>query len=186
MAYKKADKASIARASALKEIFNKEFPASDDISVVCLGSGSEGLEQSLALVARDPRYQGQLCFLRAYNPKLANQIYAAGDFFVIPSRYEPCGLTDYIAQLFGNLPIVHHIGGLVKVVDGVTGFAYRENSPENLYEALHRALAACSDRPRIREMQAAALEKIQEQHTWKRVMQDYVQLYKTCRADKKL
>ena len=157
-----------------------------EASVVCLGSGSEKLEQSLASVARDPRYQGQLCFLRAYNPQLANQIYAAGDFFVIPSRYEPCGLTDYIAQLFGNLPIVHHIGGLVKVVDGVTGFAYRENSPENLCEALHRALAAFSDRPRIREMQAAALEKIQDQHTWKRVMQDYVQLYKTCRADKKL
>ena len=157
-----------------------------DASVVCLGNGSEGLEQTLASVAQDPRYRGRVCFLRAYNPKLANQIYAAGDFFVIPSRYEPCGLTDYIAQLFGNLPIVHHIGGLVKVVDGVTGFAYLENSPENLCEALHRAHFAFQDKEQISKMQKAALDRINQQHTWKRVMQEYVQLYKKCRVDKRM
>ena len=157
-----------------------------DASVVCLGNGSEGLEQTLASVAQDPRYRGRVCFLRAYNPKLANQIYAAGDFFVIPSRYEPCGLTDYIAQLFGNLPIVHHIGGLVKVVDGVTGFAYLDNSPENLCEALHRAHFEFQDKEQISKMQKAALDRINQQHTWKRVMQEYVQLYKKCRVDKRM
>ena len=157
-----------------------------EASVVCLGNGLEAYERALSAVAQDPDYQGRLCFLRAYNPNLANQIYAAGDFFVIPSRYEPCGLTDYIAQLFGNLPIVHHIGGLVKVVDGVTGFAYHENSPEHLCEALHRARTVFDDKPRIRKMQTAALKKISDQHTWKRVMQDYVQLYKTCRVDRSM
>ncbi|MGI9536233.1 MAG: glycogen synthase [Desulfocapsaceae bacterium] len=157
-----------------------------EASVICLGSGSEGLEQALTAVARDPRYQGRLCFLRTYNTKLANQVYAAGDYFVIPSRYEPCGLTDYIAQLFGNLPIVHHIGGLVKVVDGVTGFAYRDNSPENLCEAMHHALATFEDKELIRKMQSAAVEKIAGKHTWKRVMQAYVQLYKKCRVDSKI
>ena len=164
---------------ALKLFLNDPIEA----SVVCLGNGSEELEQALAAVASDQRYQGKLCFLRTYNPQLANQIYAAGDFFVIPSRYEPCGLTDYIAQLFGNLPIVHHIGGLVKVVDGVTGFAYQENSPENLRQAMHRALTAYEDTPLIRKMQSAALEKIEKQHTWKQVMQTYVRLYKNCRVD---
>ena len=164
---------------ALKLFFDDEVA----VSVVCLGNGSEELEQALAAVALEPSYQGRLCFLRTYNPKLANQVYAAGDFFVIPSRYEPCGLTDYIAQLFGNLPIVHHIGGLVKVVDEVTGFAYEENSPENLCEAMHRALALFQDSQRIRKMQAAALAKITKEHTWKRVMQDYVHLYKACRVD---
>ena len=154
-----------------------------EASVVCLGSGAEGLEQALAAVARDPRYRGRLCFLRTYNTKLANQVYAAGDYFVIPSRYEPCGLTDYIAQLFGNLPIVHHIGGLVKVVDGVTGFAYLDNSPENLSKTMHRALATFEDKPLLRRMQSAAVEKIDRMHTWKRVMQVYVQLYKQCRVD---
>jgi starch synthase len=151
------------------------------VSVVCLGNGSENLEEALAAVALEPAYQGRLCFLPTYNPKLANQIYAAGDFFVIPSRYEPCGLTDYIAQLFGNLPIVHHIGGLVKVVDGVTGFAYEQNSPEKLHEAMHRALDVFQDQQRIRKMQKAAHAKIIKEHTWKRVMQDYVNLYKACR-----
>ena len=73
-----------------------------------------------------------MCFLQGYSTELANRVFAAGDFFVVPSRYEPCGLTDFIAQLFGNIPIVHHVGGLVKVIDGVTGLAYRGNSPDDL------------------------------------------------------
>lgn len=167
---------------ALTIFFDSEAAA----SVVCLGNGSEEMEEALAMVALEPRYQGRICFLPTYNPQLANQIYAAGDFFVIPSRYEPCGLTDYIAQLFGNLPIVHHIGGLVKVVDGVTGFAYEENSPETLAQAMHRALEIFQDGQRIREMQVAALEKISKEHTWKQVMHDYVQLYKTSRVETKI
>ena len=95
-------------------------------------------------------------------------------------------MTDYIAQLFGNLPIVHHIGGLVKVIDGVTGFAYLENSPENLCQAMHRALATFQDKPLIRTMQREAVENIEQKHTWKRVMQAYVQLYKKCRADSRI
>ncbi len=137
-------------------------------------------------MALDKSYRGRVCFLRGYDPELANRVYAAGDFFVIPSRYEPCGLTDYIAQLFGNLPIVHNIGGLVKVVDNETGFAYRENSPEVLAEVMHRALDAFADKSLIRRMQVAAVEKIEEQHTWKRVMQSYVELYKKSRADDKI
>ncbi len=150
---------------------------------VCLGSGGKTLEEALATVAVDKRYRGRVCFLRGYDPKLANRIYAAGDFFVIPSRYEPCGLTDYIAQLFGNLPIVHHIGGLVKVVDDETGFAYRENSPEMLSETMHRAAGVFVDKARMRELQRAAVAKIADQHTWKQVMKAYIDLYKTGRTE---
>ncbi len=155
----------------------------DQAAFVCLGSGTASLEYALITLAEDIDYRGRVCFLRTYDPKLANRIYAAGDFFVIPSRYEPCGLTDFIAQLFGNIPIVHRIGGLVKVIDNETGFTYVENNPEVLCEALSRALAVYEDKARLRSMQRAAVEKIDTHHTWKRVMQSYIQLYKSSRID---
>ena len=149
---------------------------------VCLGSGGEREEEDLARTARHEEYGGRICFLRGYDPKLANRIYAAGDFFVIPSRYEPCGLTDYIAQLFGNLPVVHHVGGLVKVIDGETGFAYRDNTPEQCAEAMQRALAASADRPLLRRLQKQAVDRIYRHHTWTEVMKAYLYLYRESRT----
>jgi starch synthase len=100
--------------------------ADKKFQVLILGSGTKDLEKRLIRLARKKENNGRICLLLGYDSLLANQIYAAGDFFLIPSRYEPCGLTDYIAQLAGNLPIVHHVGGLVKVEDGVTGFAFKD------------------------------------------------------------
>jgi starch synthase len=146
--------------------------------VLCLGSGEEKHERTLRLLANDERFRGRFCFIEDYDTTLANQIYAAGDFFVIPSRYEPCGLTDYIAQLFGNLPIAHYVGGLVKVVDGITGFTYHDNSPENLAASMERAIGVFDDRPALRDMQRAAVAKISKEHTWEKVMHAYVSVYK--------
>ncbi len=126
-------------------------------------------------------FRGRICFLRGFDAELAIRIYAAADFLVIPSRYEPCGLTDYIAQLFGALPVVHHVGGLVKVVDGETGFAYLDNNPENLAEVLQRSLTIFQDSDIIRQMQRSAVEKIQRFYTWEKVMKSYIRLYKQSR-----
>lgn len=149
---------------------------------VCFGSGGEREESALAAVAQHPDYHGRVCFLRGFDPQLANRIYAAGDFFVIPSRYEPCGLTDYIAQLFGNLPVVHHVGGLVKVIDGETGFAYQDNTPEQCVEALFRALKTYGQRPLLRQMQKNAVDKIYRHHTWAEVKKNYLSLYREARS----
>lgn len=151
-----------------------------DAAFVCLGSGSERMETDLAALAVDRRYRGRVCFLQGYDPLLARELYAAGDFFIIPSRYEPCGLTDFIAQLYGSLPVVHHIGGLVKVVDNQTGIAYTDNSPETLSEALQRAHKLFQDKEALRAMQIAAVQKIKRQHSWESVMKSYVALYKKC------
>uniref|UniRef100_UPI0040572CBD glycogen synthase n=1 Tax=Candidatus Electronema sp. TaxID=2698783 RepID=UPI0040572CBD len=142
-----------------------------------LGSGEKYLEEHL----KEMTAAGgeRLCFLQGYAPALANRIYAAGDFFLIPSLYEPCGLTDYIAQLFGNLPVAHHVGGLVKVLDGETGFAYQEHAPEALAAAMQQALGLHrSDPARLDAMRRAAVARIHERHTWERVMQDYLALYR--------
>lgn len=109
---------------------------------------------------------------------MALKVYAAGDFFLIPSLYEPCGLTDYIAQLFGNLPVVHHVGGLVKVVDGRTGFSYEDHSADALGEAVERALLLYRTDPQaIRKMQQQSFRRIRNEHTWDRVKERYFTLY---------
>lgn len=140
------------------------------------GSGAAHFEQALIQLAGQSR--GRICFLKGFDPVLANTVYSAGDLFLIPSKYEPCGLTDYIAQLLGTLPVVHHVGGLVKVVDEETGFAYSGETATALTAAIVRALAVYRHEPdRFRGMQQKAVERIAELHTWKQVMESYRTLY---------
>jgi len=148
-----------------------------------LGSGDRIEEERLRSLAETKGLAGRVCFLRGFSPVGANQVYAAGDFFVIPSRYEPCGLTDYIAQLFGSIPIVHHVGGLVKVVDGQTGIAYR-GGVADLQEALERAIVLFGKPERMRQMQRDAVLRIQERHTWDQVMKAYQRLYEKARLQR--
>ena len=156
----------------------KILPIDQNLQILILGSGEKVFEDELVRLAVDPRMEGRICVLRGYDPILANRIYAAGDFFLVPSRYEPCGLTDFIAQLFGNLPIVHHIGGLVKVIDGETGFAYRDGAGAGLSETMVRAGRVFHDSPQqIMLMQKTAVELIQSRYTWEKVMHQYLELY---------
>lgn len=149
-----------------------------EFQLLVLGSGSPEFEQRLGELSGSAEYRGRVCFLKGYDQDLALHVYAAGDFFLIPSLYEPCGLTDYIAQLFGNLPIVHAVGGLVKVIDGQTGFSYSEHSLEAMAEAVRRAISLYRTGPdAIRAMQQQALLRISEQHTWDRVKDRYLALY---------
>ncbi len=146
--------------------------------VLVFGSGAPELENQLEVLAVSQGGWGRVCYLKGYDPVLANKIYAAGDFFVIPSRYEPCGLTDYIAQLLGNLPIVHRVGGLIKVVDGETGFSYGDDAPATLAQTMRRALSIYHQQPeRIKAMQQSAVERIKQVHTWEKVLDDYILLY---------
>lgn len=146
--------------------------------VLVMGTGSKDYEQKLADLAQKKAYAKRLCLLIGYDPRLANQVFAAGDFFLIPSKYEPCGLTDYIAQLAGNLPIVHHVGGLVKVEDEVTGFAFTDYSAEALLEAMTRALQLFTKSPdRLLAMQQDAVKLIRKKFTWDQVVLRYLALY---------
>ncbi|MEA2115851.1 MAG: glycogen/starch synthase [Thermodesulfobacteriota bacterium] len=149
-----------------------------EFQLLILGSGDPELERQLQELTKLDIIGDRICFLKGYDPELANKIYAAGDFFVIPSLYEPCGLTDYIAQLLGNLPVVHHVGGLVKVLDGKTGIAYRDHDQDALADAMQRALELYSRDPeQLKNMQQAAVQRIRSNHSWQNVMQDYLSIY---------
>jgi len=150
-----------------------------EFQVLLLGSGTEDFEKILIDLTENPKGKGRVCFLQGYDPELAREVYAAGDFFLIPSLYEPCGLTDYIAQLHGNIPIVHYVGGLVKVVDNETGFTYNEHKSTALAEAMQRALRSYRTSPeQHKRMQKDAVQLILDNHTWEKVMDNYLDLYR--------
>lgn len=157
----------------------------NDFQFLLLGTGNSSDEEALIKLAEAKNNLGRVCILRGFDTVLANKIYAAGDFFIIPSQYEPCGLTDFMAQLFGNLPIVHSVGGLVKVLDGKTGFSYALQSIGTLSKAIERALQLyATDPAAIRKMQRQAVELIHERYTWATVSKKYLELYQKAKKQK--
>jgi len=145
--------------------------------VVILGTGSREIEAELTSLCQ--KFKGRLCVLQGYDRDIANKIYAAGDFFLLPSLYEPCGLTDYIAQLFGNIPIVHHVGGLVKIIHGQTGFSYGAHNNTTLEETIKNALKIFRRNPEIlAKIQRKAVLNIRENYSWNQVVRKYLQLYR--------
>jgi starch synthase len=162
----------------LIEALKNLLPIDPDFQILILGSGQKDIEDSLISLARQKQNKGRVCVLRGFSPMLANKIYAAGDFFLIPSKYEPCGLTDFIAQLFGNLPIVHHTGGLVKVIDGVTGFAFQEHTGTALVKSMEQAMYTFrNSKQTMGRMQKEAIQLIHDKYTWDKVMARYLKLY---------
>jgi starch synthase len=146
---------------------------------VILGQGEKEMEAMLSWLSADAASGGRFSFIPRYDPSQASLIYASSDFFLIPSAYEPCGLTDFIAQLLGSIPIVHRVGGLVKVRDNETGFAYDEHSPAALISAVERTSRLfVEDRAALERIRRTAFAEVFSLHTWDRVFSvSYLPLY---------
>ena len=113
-----------------------------------LGSGEGRYQAHLAKVAR--KHPDRVAFVDQFDDALAHRIIAGSDMFLMPSLYEPCGLTQMYAMRYGSVPVVRHTGGLADTVrdasrtDG-TGFVFHEYQAEALQAALERALSAWED-----------------------------------------
>ncbi len=106
-------------------------------SLVLLGDGDEAIAEKLTLLSR--HYPGQVSFRTGWNPELARRIYAGSDSILVPSRFEPCGLVQLIAQRYGALPIAHAVGGLGDTIeDGKTGILFNNMTVEGLTSAVDR------------------------------------------------
>jgi starch synthase len=121
--------------------------------VAVLGDGDAHLAQSLsnAAAARPDR----VAFVRGYDEALAHRLFAGGDLFLMPSRFEPCGLAQMQAMRYGTLPVVTDVGGLHDTVVDVdadpgrgTGVTAAQPTSIHLLDAWHRAVRAHSNRPR--------------------------------------
>ena len=118
----------------------------NDMQFVLLGTGDERFEKFMTdAVSRHP---GRLAVYIGYNEELAHSIYAASDFYLMPSRFEPCGLSQMIAMRYGSLPIVRETGGLKDTVqpynrytDEGTGFSFANYNPGEMMDIVEYALS---------------------------------------------
>jgi starch synthase len=126
--------------------------------IVVTGRGEGRFEAELVgLAARRP---GSVGVDIGFDERRAHRMYAGSDFLLMPSRFEPCGLSQMYAQRFGSLPIAHRTGGLADTIeDGVTGFLFGELSTAGLVEAVGRAFRAFHFRARLNAMRRAAMRR---------------------------
>jgi starch synthase len=153
-----------------------------DVQLVVLGAGEPWAEE---LFARLARTTNRVRAVIGMNEGLAHRIEAGADLFLMPSRYEPCGLNQLYSQRYGTLPIVRAVGGLDDTVeDGQTGFKFAELSADALLAAIDRALAAYHDAPaHFRAMQLRAMRKPMG---WSHASRQYEALYRMAMARRRL
>jgi starch synthase len=152
------------------------------VQIVIVAKGDKGLEQQLrALTAARP---GRLASFIGFDETLAHLVEAGADAFVMPSRFEPCGLNQMYSQRYGTPPIVHATGGLVdSVVDctphslaagAATGFKFFAPTPEALKSAITRCVAAYRDPAVWRALQRNGMAR---DFGWNTAAREYAALY---------
>jgi len=140
---------------------------------VILGTGDPKLEESARKLAKD--FPERVRIEAKYDAKLARQIYAGADIFLMPSRYEPCGLSQMIAMRYGCVPVVRAVGGLHDTVtDGETGFVFIKPRVKDFVAAIHRALAKYDDKEAWYTMQKNGMR---QDFSWTNSAQKYFELY---------
>ena len=145
---------------------------------VFLGSGDSSYENLLIWLSNNT---SNIRAYIGYKADLANQIYAGSDFFLMPSKFEPCGLSQLIAMRYGSLPIVRATGGLDNTVvgyplDNSTGFKFWGYDGWQMKEAIDCAIGVYKDKYTFNAMRKSAMES---DFSWKKSSQEYLKLYKS-------
>jgi len=163
----------------LMAILNKLM--SLNIGLVILGSGHEMVERGIQRAAK--RHAGRLGIHIGFNESLAHRIMAGADMFLIPSRYEPCGLTQMYALKYGTVPIVRATGGLDDTIvdfnpemEEGNGFKFEAYEPKAFLDAVHRAITFYQDRKIWKTIQKNGMK---EDFSWKRSALEYMDLYRS-------
>ena len=155
--------------------------ASMDIRMVILGKGNAEHHEKMRELAA--RYTDHLHVVIGFDNKMARRIYAGSDVFMMPSKYEPCGLGQLIAMKYGTLPVVHATGGLADTVcdidvnlkDG-NGFSFDQYSSDALVKTVARAVKVFRV-PGRALWKKAVRHAMAEDFSWKRASEKYVELY---------
>ncbi|HEX5327767.1 MAG TPA: glycogen/starch synthase, partial [Acetobacteraceae bacterium] len=141
--------------------------------IAILGLGEPATERMLNKVAR--RHHDQIGLLVGFNEPMARRIVGGSDFCLMPSRFEPCGLTQMQAQRYGTLPIAHATGGLADTIeDGATGFLFSNFSADGLLAACRRAFEVFTDAAQLGEMRHTAMSR---RFGWETTAAEYERLY---------
>lgn len=152
-----------------------------DIRFVAVGSGEGHYEEGLrALQARFPKQVGVHI---GFDRGLSHLVEAGADFFLMPSRYEPCGLNQMYSLRYGTVPIVRATGGLVDTVEGGldgTGILFEAFHPAALLAAIRRGLALYADPPRLESFRRRGMER---DFSWTNSARKYEGLFSSLRKE---
>jgi len=145
--------------------------------LVILGEGREHYHKLLAEAAL--KYPDRLAVFIAYDERLARLIYSGGDIFLMPSRFEPCGLGQLIAMRYGAIPVVRNTGGLADTVNDVTegngnGFVFQNYTVLEMLEAIKRAVKSFYHRE---EWQNLMRRNMKLDFSWKVSARKYEEIY---------
>lgn len=149
-----------------------------NVRFIINGQGENALQEMAKRKAQD--FEGKVVYLLGYERTLARLCTASGDFALFPSEFEPCGLEDFIAQIYGTIPVAHATGGLKKIIGGKTGFVYSPNTAEKLFGLLSFLIENKShDKNCYDEIIRLAAASVKTNYTWKIVAKEkYIPFYK--------
>ncbi len=150
------------------------------INLVILGKGDETFHISLSRSAK--KHKGRVSVTIGFEEPLAHKIYAGSDFFLMPSRYEPCGLGQLIAMRYGCIPIGRKVGGLADTIQDYdpltsegTGLLFSDYTPSAIQGAIKRALSVYTDKNRMKKM---IMDAMKMDFSWRSSAEKYVELYR--------
>jgi len=162
------------------------FLKENEVRIVVLGSGQPEYETLLKKAAR--RFPKKLAVSTGFDEPLAHLIEAGSDFFLMPSRYEPCGLNQMYSMRYGTIPIVRRTGGLADTVEEFnpergtgSGFVFTDYSPGALRAALERALAAYQHTSAFKALITRVMRR---DFSWAHSARKYIEAYEWARAER--
>lgn len=146
----------------------------DGGQLVVTGEGEPEVEDALRATAA--RHSQSIAVKIGYEEPTARRIFAGSDFLLMPSRFEPCGLSQMYAQRFGSLPIAHNTGGLGDTIeDGATGFLFSGANPETFAQAIHRAKSVFDRKDQFAAMRRRAMLR---PSGWGEAARSYMAVYR--------
>ncbi len=166
----------------------EEILTNNDVQFILLGSGEERYENFFRYLQE--RFRDRVRVFLGFDPSLARKIYSAGDFFLMPSKNEPCGLAQMIASRYANIPIVRETGGLFDTIQPFwinkgemmgNGFTFAGYTPYELKDRVEAAIKLYYDKPLLKEMRERI---IQRDFSFKDSAKMYYRLYKELKGEK--
>ena len=148
----------------------------ENVQLVILGTGDPQIESKIDGYNTDESKNKNFKGVLNFSEEMARMIYAGSDMFLIPSRFEPCGLTQMIAMRYASLPIVRATGGLYDTVNNeVTGFTFENLNIEELTQTLKRAIGFYTNNKAM--WNRMVITAMQQDFSWKESAKKYIMVY---------
>ncbi len=153
------------------DLINENF-ANLNCRFVFLGTGEKKYERHLKNFEK--KFPKKFRTIVRFDEKLAHEIYAGADMFLVPSRFEPCGLTQMISMRYGAVPIVRATGGLKDTVNGKNGFVFKKFDSKDFYKTIESAIKVFQSKSQWQKLQLNGMKK---DFSWKKPARKYLNLY---------